>query len=214
MRKVRKQGKALSDNSYKESHFNFDDKVYNKTENIYFEGYWQSEKYFLNYREDLLEEFTLKKELHPKSKEYENKIREVQSVSLHIRRGDYVTNTHTNSVHGTCSLQYYRDAVKEIEIKVEDPHFFIFSDDLAWVKENLDFIDNVAFVELDKEIPDHEEMVLMSLCKHNIIANSSFSWWSAWLNQNDKKIVIAPKKWFNDQTINTEDLIPNTWIKI
>jgi hypothetical protein len=212
--KIKRQGKVLSDSYYKEAHFNFDENAYKKADGTYFEGYWQSERYFLNYREDLLKEFTLKKELHAKSKDYENEINEVQSVSLHIRRGDYVTNTHTNSVHGTCSLEYYKNAVKEIETKVEDPHFFIFSDDLAWAKDHLEFIDKVTFVELDKTTPDHEEMILMSLCKHNIIANSSFSWWGAWLNQNDDKMVIAPKKWFADETINTNDLIPSLWIRL
>jgi hypothetical protein len=111
-------------------------------------------------------------------------------------------------------LSYYHSAIKTITEQVENPHFFIFSDDLDWVKDNLDFIDNKTFIELDENTPDHEEMFLMSQCKHNIIANSSFSWWGAWLNQNMDKIVIAPKKWFNDTTKDTSDLIPNTWVRL
>ena len=93
-------------------------------------------------------------------------------------------------------------------------HFFIFSDDLDWARDNLDFIDNKTFVELEKNIPDHEDMYLMSQCKHNIIANSSFSWWGAWLNQNPDKKIIAPKKWVNDLSRDTTDLIPKTWLRL
>jgi len=137
-----------------------------------------------------------------------------ESISLHIRRGDYVSNVYTNSVHGTCSLDYYQQAVTLLESKLNNPHFFIFSDDLAWAKEHLSFIENVTFVELDVNIPDHDEMFLMSQCLHHIIANSSFSWWGAWLNKNLDKIVIAPKRWFIDETYNTSDLIPDAWIRL
>lgn len=93
-------------------------------------------------------------------------------------------------------------------------HFFVFSDDLEWAKQNLDFINQLSYVEFDNDIPAHEEMYLMSQCKFNIIANSSFSWWGAWLNINPDKIVIAPKKCFVDASINTKDLIPESWIRL
>jgi len=212
LRKVRRKKMAVSENNYKEHHFHFDQDVFNAEGNIYFDGYWQSEKYFNDYREELLEQFTLKNGIHSQTRIFKQKIENAESISLHIRRADYVTNAHTNSVHGTCDLVYYRKAVSFLKSKVSNPHFFIFSDDLAWAKENLDFIDNITFVELEKDVPDHEEMYLMSQCRHNIIANSSFSWWGAWLNQNPDKIVIAPKQWFNDLAINTSDLIPESWI--
>ena len=214
IRKLRKTSTPFANSYYKEPHFNFDEKVYEHRNNSYFEGYWQSEKYFLKFREDLLQEFTLKKELHSQSKEYQKKILSTKSVSLHIRRGDYVSNAHTNSVHGTCDLEYYKKAVSDIQKNVQHPHFFIFSDDLPWAKENLDFIINITFVDVTEDIPDHEEMILMSQCQHNIIANSSFSWWGAWLNQNSEKIVIAPEKWFTDTSINTNDLIPSSWTRL
>ena len=214
LRKLRRKSIPLSENYYKEAHFNFDKKAYTRGDNSYFEGYWQSEKYFLKYRENILQEFSLKEELHPKSKNYQKKIFSTESVSLHIRRGDYVTNAHINSVHGTCSLDYYMSAVKEIENKVSNPHFFIFSDDLVWAKDNLSFIERITLIDLEREIPDHEDMLLMSHCKHNIIANSSFSWWGAWLNKNPKKIVIAPLKWFNETSKNTIELIPETWVRL
>jgi len=214
LRKAKREKRELSNNYYKEKQFNFDKKVYNTGQDTYFEGYWQSEKYFKAYRNQFLKHFVLKKEIHPESLRYKQNILNTESVGLHIRRGDYVTNVHTNSVHGTCSLEYYRGAILEIEKKNISPHFFIFSDDHAWARENLNFIHKKTFVELEDIIPDHEEMYLMSLCKHNIIANSSFSWWGAWLNDHPDKIVIAPQKWFNDTTINTDDLIPKSWIRL
>lgn len=213
-RKSRKKSLAFATTYYKEQYFNFDKNVFNAENNTYFEGYWQSEKYFKKYRKELLRQFTLKKEIHFQSQRYEQDIKATMSVSLHIRRGDYVTNAHTNSVHGTCSLEYYKSAVLKIEKEVENAQFFVFSDDLAWAKQNIDFIDNIVFVELDEIVPDREEMYLMSQCKHNIIANSSFSWWGAWLNQNQNKIVITPKHWFNDTSLDTSDLIPKTWIRL
>ena len=212
LRKIKRKDAPLSNQYYKEYTFNFDKNIFDK--DIYFEGYWQSEKYFKDNREDLLKQFTLKKEIHPQSQQYRQKIKSTESVSLHIRRGDYVTDARTNNVHGTCSLDYYKNAVLQIDEKVKSAHFFIFSDDLDWTKENLDFIDGITFVELAEDIPDHEEIYLMSLCKHNIIANSSFSWWGAWLNQNGNKMVITPNQWFNDTSIDTSDLIPKDWIRL
>ncbi len=211
VRKMRRKSMPLSAKYYKEPHFNFDKNVFD-LQNVYFDGYWQTEQYFKKYREELLKEFTLKQDFSKQSQVYKNEIVKVESVSLHIRRGDYVTNEHTNSVHGTCSLEYYEKAVLLMQSKLNNPHFFIFSDDLAWGRENLDFIDNLTVVYLDENVPDHEEMLLMSHCKHNIIANSSFSWWGAWLNQNSEKMVIAPSKWFNDLSKDTINLIPEAWI--
>lgn len=208
----RKQPSEFSDSYYRESSFQFDKDVANKFGDIYIEGYWQSEKYFQDYREDLLQLFTLKESIHSKSKQYQFQIQACQSVSLHIRRGDYVNNVHINSVHGICELNYYRQATSLLVNKVIKPHFFIFSDDITWAKENLEFIKHRTFIELELDIPDHEEMLLMSQCQHNIIANSTFSWWGAWLNQNPDKVVIAPLSWFLDSSIDTSDLIPNSWI--
>lgn len=195
---------------YFENGLSFDDNVFNVKGDTYFSGYWQSEKYFKDDRSAILKMFTLKEDANIKTKDYRQEILNTQSVSLHIRRGDYITNQETNNCHGVCSMAYYQKSINYI--KTKESHFFIFSDDLNWAKANLDFINNKTFVELDKNIPDHEEMYLMSLCKHNIIANSSFSWWGAWLNQNEDKTVIAPEKWFATDKLNTSDLIPKNWI--
>jgi len=197
-----------------EKDFTYNPKIFEQKDDLYLKGYWQSEKYFIEFRNELLKEFCLKDKLHKKNQLYKQTINQYESVSLHIRRGDYVIDMHTNSVHGTCSLEYYKKAVDYMISKLNNPHFFIFSDDLTWAYDNINFIENITFVDIEDKIPDHEEMYLMSQCKHNIIANSSFSWWGAWLNQNSSKIVIAPKKWFNDKTINTKDLIPNEWIRL
>lgn len=211
---LRKRSLPLKNRYYKEKDFHFDPEILNLKESIYLDGYWQSEKYFIAYKDILIKEFTPKKEISHQSNLFLRMMQATVSVSIHIRRGDYVSNPTTNSFHGTCDLDYYKNAVSFITNKIDHPHFFIFSDDLIWAKEHLDFIDNITFIELDEYVPDHEEMYLMSLCKHNIIGNSSFSWWGAWLNQNSNKIIISPKKWFNDQTINTNDLIPNSWIRL
>ena len=115
-----------------------------------------------------------------------------------------------------CKWTGYKDRIAIYEIlKInKQVHFFIFSDDIHWVKNNLDFIDHKTLIVLESDIPDHEEMYLMSQCKYNIIANSSFSWWGAWLNQNSDKKVIAPKKWFKSSTLNTNDLIPASWVRL
>lgn len=138
----------------------------------------------------------------------------VNAVSLHVRRGDYVSNLTINQFHGTCSLEYYNQAIAQIAKKVETPHFFVFSDDPEWVKSNLKIDYSITIVDHNNADKNYEDIRLMSLCKHHIIANSSFSWWGAWLCRNPNKIVIAPLKWFNDKSINTTDLIPDGWIKI
>ena len=193
--------------------FVFDQRVFNITIDTYFYGYWQNEKYFNKYRKELLEIFMLKN-IHSKTNEYLHQIINSEAVSLHVRRGDYVTNMNTNSVHGTCDLEYYKRAVMEVLKSKQQAHFFIFSDDIDWAKDNLDFVDNKTFIRLEPDIPDHEEMHLMSQCKYNIIANSSFSWWGAWLNQNSDKKIIAPKKWLKSDSLDLNDLIPVSWVRL
>jgi len=194
----------------KEHQFHFNSKILKLSDNTYIEGYWQSEKYFKDIESIIRQEIVLKK---PIANKYENLIHKTNSVSIHIRRGDYVTNKRIREAHGACSLNYYYKAIKKITRAITSPHFFIFSDDINWVKENLKTKHPITFIS-DNNTKDYEELILMSKCKHNIVANSSFSWWGAWLNNNQDKIVIAPQKWFNNASINTKDLIPESWIKI
>jgi len=173
-------------------------------------GYWQSEKYFGEVASIIRNELTLKNSLSQPARLIELQIEACVAVSLHVRRGDYITNLNANKFHGALSMDYYEQAIKYICDRIKNPTFFIFSDDIAWVRANL--ITNMSFVFVDNcHISDYEEMWLMSRCSHNIIANSSFSWWGAWLGESISRIVIAPKKWFVTE-VDTTDLIPNRWV--
>ena len=197
-----------------ESHLNSYEDVLSAPDNSYLDGYWQSEKYFKDIRGIIRSDFSLKPEATSINQEFAKKISSCNSVSLHIRRGDYVSNTEINKFHGVLTLEYYLKSVIKIADCAENPHFFIFSDDHDWAKEHLNFGYPLTFITHNSVENSYEDLRLMSLCKHNIIANSSFSWWGAWLNENPAKIVVAPRKWFNDSSKNTNDLIPNSWIRI
>jgi hypothetical protein len=198
----------------KERHFHFDPEILALPDNVYLDGNWQSEKYFRSIEKIIREDFTLSEEPDYLNQQMIDKIRNCEAVSLHIRRGDYVSNPETTAYHGICSEEYYRGAVSKLENYVKNPHFFVFSDDPSWVKEKLDIRHSTTIVDFNGSEKDYEDMRLMSLCKHHIIANSSFSWWGAWLSNNPQKIVVAPKQWFNKPDINTQDLIPDTWIRV
>ncbi len=172
----------------------FDKEVFDYKNNIYLDGYWQNEKYFKDIRAEIVKDFTSRNNISEEAKKYLSDIKNFQSVSLHVRRGDYVKNAHTNTVHGTCDLEYYKKAIKFIEENIENPNFYIFSDDISWCKENFEFLKSKTYIDDTKNAFD--DLELMKNCKHNIIANSTFSWWAAWLNENKNKIVIAPKIWW------------------
>jgi hypothetical protein len=198
-----------------ENQFNYDVNVFQKARrNTYLDGYWQTEKYFYDIRNILLEDFSFKIQPTNKNLEFLKLIKSVNSVSIHIRRGDYVWNEKTHNFHGTCDIEYYYNAIELIAKKIGNPVLFIFSDDIQWVKQNFKSSFEYHIVDINNGNADHEDLRLMSLCKHNIIANSSFSWWGAWLNTNKSKIVIAPKKWFALNDINYSDVIPENWIKL
>jgi hypothetical protein len=197
-----------------EKHFHFDPGMLNLPDNVYINGYWQSEKYFKDIEEVLRKDFTVISPINQENQRMLNLINSTDSVSLHVRRGDYVTNPTTNSFHGTCSLDYYAKAVRYIIENISNPHFFLISDDPDWVKENISINKPVTVIDINTTDNGYDDLRLMSKCKHNIIANSSFSWWGAWLNNNPQKIVIAPEKWFLSPELNTKDLIPQGWMKL
>jgi hypothetical protein len=169
-------------------------------------GYFQSEKYFKHNRNKILDFFYCDEVVNIIREKYKEVLHE-NTCSIHVRRGDYL---NLLDHHPTQSLEYYKEA---ISIVGSDKTFFIFSDDIRWCKENFNFLDNVIYCENNK---DYEDLILMSLCYNNIIANSSFSWWGAWLNKNENKIVIGPKKWFGPakKNIDTSDVYFNKLIKI
>jgi hypothetical protein len=193
-----------------ESGHAFMKEFYSYPKDVYLNGYWQSEYYFEPVQEILRKEFTLKEAPGGVNAELAERIRNSNSVSLHIRRGDYVNNQEVNKFHGTCSLEYYRQAIEFLKAK-GDIELFVFSDDIQWAKENLE-ADKINFVAQNN--PGYIDMHLMSVCKHNIIANSSFSWWGAWLNPNPTKVVVAPLKWFAAPGPHTPDIYPKNWVKI
>lgn len=184
------------------------------SDNIYLNGYWQSEKYFLNIRETLLKELIVKKVKSLEVINAEKEILNSTSVSLHIRRGDYVSRKESTDLHGILSLDYFYNAIKEVKKKNSEITVYVFSDDISWVKENLKITDKCVYVDFNTGDNSVFDLYLMSLCKHNIIANSSFSWWGAWLNQNPEKIVIAPKNWFAKKELKYNDVIPDSWIQL
>jgi len=196
-----------------EPHFHYWSGIKDVPHDCYLAGYWQSEKYFMDVAPEIKADFTFKPPLARKNVDLAEQIAKVNSVSLHVRRGDYVSNTKTNVNHGVCSLDYYRSAIRLIAERVEHPHFFIFSDDIGWVKDNLRMNFPCEYVDHNQGEESYNDMHLMSLCRHQIVANSSFSWWGAWLNSNPDKIVVAPQKWFaNDH--NTADLLPKCWVSL
>jgi len=196
---------------YKEKHHAFNEEILKLKGNTYLEGYWQSEKNFKDYSNEIRNCFVFKKEVLNGSEDLMRTIRTTNSVSLHVRRGDYVNLKSANAFHGTCTLEYYKAAIEFLKQEQNDLHFFIFSDDMVWSRNNLNLDENTQFVETQSP---YKEIFLMQNCKHHIIANSSFSWWGAWLNLSLEKIVIAPKKWFNNDVINTKDIYPESWTSI
>lgn len=180
---------------------------------VYFDGYWQSEKYFLGADMDLRREFTLKNQPSPLNGGIAREIQACKSVSLHVRRTDYISHEMTRQQYHTCTSEYYRKAAEIIAAKMENPKFFAFSDDPDWVKNNINIGFPLTIVSKPGNKP-HEELWLMSLCKHNITANSSFSWWGAWLNNNPNKIVITSRRWFNNLERETPDHLPAKWLKL
>ena len=182
-------------------------------DDIYLVGYWQSEKYFKPVIAQIREAFRFRLPLEGRNIELAARLSQTQAVSLHVRRGDYATNPVTNSTHGLCSLDFYQAAVAHIAEKIEKPEFFIFSDDIKWVRANLQLDFPHHFIEHNKEAASYIDMRLMSLCSHHVIANSSFSWWGAWLNPNPEKIVVAPRQWFANNN-NVNDLFQECYVRL
>lgn len=199
---------------FKEQFFHFDKNFRKSPADTMLSGYWQSEKYFLEIKNILKDEFSIITPISNQTKEIASELSELNSISLHIRRGDYISDSKTSKEHGTCDESYYRNCVKQIVSKVNNPVFYIFSDDPDWVKSNFKLDYPIVYVTHNDETKNYEDLYLMSLCKHNIIANSSFSWWGAWLNSNLGRNVFAPKKWFNHSKRSDKDIIPDSWIRV
>lgn len=196
-----------------EKSFKYNPLIFELKEDYYLSGLWQSEKYFNCCSELIKRSFQFKPFQDTKNILLFKELSQSESVAIHIRKGsDY----NRKNVAGTCDINYYKRAIAYIHKATKDPHFYIFTDNKKWVSES---INNIAYTLVDwnpvSGAENYLDMQLMSGCKHNIIANSTYSWWGAWLNDNPEKIVICPENWYNKSShLNTTDLIPENWIKI
>jgi hypothetical protein len=204
--KINFESNVKNDICYGEGCFNYQEipKFSSDTKLI---GYFQSEKYFVKNRKKILSLYKPKKDIINKLQNLYGEILKLETCSIHVRRGDYL---HLQSYYHPLDIEYYKNASKLLP---QNTFFLIFSDGLDWCKENFDFLENKIFVD---NLDDFEEIYLMSLCKNNIISNSTFGWWGAWLNKNRNQKVIAPSKWFGPSysSYNTEDIYCKKWIKI
>lgn len=205
----------------------FRPRLLNVRDNTYFEGLWfQTEKYFKNIEMDIFHELSLKDEFKGHALEAQHNIERIksegkQAVIIHVRRGDYITDPQTQKHHGVCGIEYYQKAISLMNEKLagEKLVFFLVSDDIDWVKENIVPLLGAKeiFVLSHPEIKDYEEIILMSHCQHFIIANSSFSWWGAWLgekrNGDKKSIIIAPHQWTKNSSF-PDSPVPERWVRI
>lgn len=180
-------------------------------DNCYLHGYWQSERYFHHVQASIRQDFTFPAFSSSQNAEMASRIAEGLSISLHVRRGDYLTL----SAHVLCDQAYYEAALSALlEGSDGTPTVYVFSDDPDWARQNLPLPCEKVVVDFNGSDTDYEDMRLMSLCQHNIIGNSSFSWWAAWLNANPHKKVAGPAKWFGDPKLINPDILPPEWLSI
>lgn len=196
-----------------EPHFHYWPGICNILLPNYLMGYWQSERYFADVAQIIRTDFTFRQPMSSRNLELAEEIGLANAVSLHVRRGDYVSDPKTTATNGVCPPSYFDTAIRYISTRVTAPHFFVFSDDMEWVRANLHIDHPRHYVDHNRGSESYNDMRLMSLCRHHIIANSSFSWWGAWLNPRDDKMVIAPKKWFANSN-DSKDLFPSGWVAL
>jgi hypothetical protein len=182
--------------------------------NSYLIGYWQSPKYFNDMKDKLTEELSVSTSPNKYNKKILHSIKNESSVSIHVRRGDYIKHQTHNQNFGTCDMEYYNRSISYIKDKVPNASFYIFSDDPDWAEEYINVQGSKRFISRNDQSLDYEDLRLMYSCKHNITANSTFSWWGAYLNQNKNKIILTPKLWFINPSWSDKDLVPNEWIRI
>lgn len=206
------KGWPFSFRTFIEKGTGFQPEFFSFPKNTYLKGYFQSEKYFLKHADVIRKELACTDPPAGKNAETLEKIIGCNAVSIHVRRGDYITLPTAAAYHGFPGLEYYAKAIEHMQSNVDGAEFFVFSDEPAWVKQNLPVPGNATFVDWNVG-KGHEDLRLMSNCRHHIIANSSFSWWGAWLNPSKEKLVIAPKNWFANPEENDKDIIPAGWLR-
>jgi len=198
--------------NFREKGFAFDAAVLRLPDDVYLDGYWQSYRYFEDIGNSIREELSPLDDMGAQDNFIAAQMRDTQSVSIHIRRGDLVSSPAA-AQHGVCGLDYYCAAVQRVCSEVPAARFFVFSDDPSWTRKNLVLSGDTTFVAHNGAATAFQDLRLMSLCKHHIAANSSFSWWGAWLNPDPAKLVICPRRWFMDGR-DTSSLAPPEWIRL
>ncbi len=194
-----------------EKKYQFDQKVLMAKGDIYLSGFWQSEKYFQSIRDVLLQDFTPVKPLSEAAQALVNQIHAGESLCLFVRRTDMADK----NFHGALGMEYYNEAIAYIRSKKNITALYVLSDDLEWCKEHMHFDIPTTFIGNEYKGEKWEgHMLIMKECSHFVISNSTFAWWGAWLGTNPEKIVVAPKRWFGNEKINTSDLIPDGWVRI
>ena len=196
-----------------EPHFQYWDGLGTDTSDVYLSGYWQSEKYFTSHRLQIREDFRFAAALDAVNARLAERIDATVAVSLHVRRGDYVSNRAARSTHGACTPGYYAEAMQRLAGQMPGLTFYVFSDDVEWARRHLPEAYDLVFVDHNRAAHSAVDMHLMSLCRHHVVANSSFSWWGAWLAGHPQQVVLAPRRWFV-APIDDSDLVPPTWLRV
>jgi len=207
--------KFIADDSIyiQEKSFSFNPNILNIKGQAYLDGNWQSEKYLLGIEDVVREEFTPRSPISSTAKTIGEQMSE-SSISLHVRRGNYVTDKKVSETLGSCSLDYYQNALLKATEGLSEPEIFAFSDDIDWVKKNIKTEHKITFVS-EHKLEDWEELVLMSKCRRHVLSNSTFSWWGAWLDPRKDKVVIAPSiPWFKSPRLANKDIVPSSWIQM
>jgi hypothetical protein len=219
--KIKRRVLKIFNQSEKSEHFYFEEPKFSYNSflfdldgDYYLEGFWQTEKYFENISKEIRNDFTFAPFIDKRNEDLSHELSNNNSICIHVRKGADYKKSITQE---TCDIQYYRSSIDLMKKKVPNAKFYVFSDNMDWCRDNLGFCE-LIYIDWNPSTGkgNHYDMQLMSLCKHNIIANSSYSWWGAWLNNNPEKIVIAPKVWFNKKycSFDTIDIVPDTWIKL
>lgn len=198
---------------WREPHFHYSSDFAALSKAVFLEGYWQSERYFWEVRSLLLQEFSLRESLPPACEKLLEEIQGCDGICVHVRRGDYLSNQVAAKVHGTISIDYYYAGLGELCQGLVKPHCFVFSDDPLWVRSTMAFDCPMTLVDINGPENAYLDLALMAACHHFLIANSSLSWWGAWLGTSADKKIIAPKQWFLNSHLNTRDLLPETWLR-
>lgn len=199
---------------HKQTEFGFSSRHLSVPNHCYLVGYWQSQKFFPGLREELLKQFQPREPISEVTQRVLDRIQSTNSVAVHVRRGDYVTNSEAAKIYCHLPTCYYTDAISDWAASQVQPEVFVFSNDIAWCQHELQLPYPVTFVDHNTNANAHEDMVLMSHAKCCVIANSTFSWWGAWLNQRDDCTIYAPDRWFQSGTLDGSDIVPENWQRL